>query len=67
MKTYYSIKGETLADIAFKHYGKTFGVVEKLMELNPKAIINQKVPEGTPILLPELNPVIVKKPIKVWD
>lgn len=70
-RKFYTSEGDTLDAIAYRFYGKTDGVTERLLLLNrglEKYII---LPRLTPVLLlnddelPDLKPI--RETINLWD
>lgn len=48
-------QGDTLASICWRHYGRTAGVVEPVLEANPGLALSGPIlPHGTRVTLPEL-------------
>ncbi|BFN28483.1 phage Tail Protein X [Pseudomonas sp. SCT] len=47
-------QGDTVDAICWRHYGRTAGVVEQVLEANPGlADLGPVIPHGTQVLLPE--------------
>jgi len=47
-------QGDTVDAICWRHYGRTAGVVEQVLEANPGlADLGSVIPHGTQVLLPE--------------
>ncbi|EWC40119.1 tail protein X [Stutzerimonas stutzeri] len=47
-------QGDTVDAICWRHYGRTAGVVEQILEANPGlADLGPVIPHGTQVLLPE--------------
>lgn len=48
-------QGDTLSAICWRHYGRTEGVVERVLEANPGlALAGPVLPHGTRVTLPDL-------------
>ena len=65
-----SIQGDTVDLICWKHYGKSSGVVEEVLNYNPHlSDLDPILPIGTQILLPEIssNQTNTKATIQLWD
>lgn len=64
----YAHQNETLDEIAYRTFGLTHGIVEKIYQMNPKLCEKPaRLPKGTPINIPHVLPVVRKKTIKLWD
>lgn len=62
-------QGDTLDAICWRHYGRTAGVTERVLEANPGlADLGPIIPIGTQVNLPPL-PASSETPgvIKLWD
>jgi phage tail protein X len=54
MATVYSMQGDTVDALCWRHLGVTKGVVEMVMEMNPGlSLLGLVLPDGTPVDLPE--------------
>lgn len=65
-----ALQGDTVDAIVWRVFGRTAGLVEQVLELNPGlAALGVIVPEGTEILLPE--PAAAQEPtsqrVQLWD
>ena len=53
--TAHAQQGDTLAVICWRHYGRTAGVVERVLDANPSlASAGPILPHGTRVTLPDL-------------
>lgn len=63
-----ALKYDTVDAICWRHYGRTDGAVEAVLEANPGlASHGPFLPLGTPVTLPELPPPAVKPTINLWN
>ncbi len=61
-------QGETLDAIAWRHYGRTAGVVEAVLEANPGlAALGPQLPLGTAVELPDIAPATEVALVQLWD
>lgn len=62
-------QGDTVDAICHRHLGRTAGVTEQVLEMNPGLASKGPVlPEGTPVLLPTQSTAPVQKQtIQLWD
>ena len=69
MAQYLTKDGDTIDEIAYRYYGNTKNqVVERILEANFRlADYAPILPTGVLIELPEVQPLIVKKQVKLWD
>lgn len=68
MKTIRAIQHDTVDAICWREYGRSSGVVEKVLEANPKLANFVFIPIGTEVMLPELeSPQQTKQTIQLWD
>lgn len=66
--TYISKDGETLDFICFVHYGRTAGVVEKVLTANRHlAEYGAVLPAGVRITLPQIDEPKSNQKIKLWQ
>ncbi|MBY6206880.1 MULTISPECIES: tail protein X [Halomonas] len=57
MHTVRAHQGETLDQLCYRVFGSTADITERALRLNPGlAELGPKLPEGTPILLPDAEP-----------
>jgi len=63
-------EGETLDEVCWRGLGRTAGVTEQALELNPGlADLGPQLPAGTEVILPEpaaATPA-VRETVKLWD
>lgn len=65
---YVTRDGDVLDLICWRHYGRTAGIVEKVLEANyGLAALGPIYPHSVTIFLPELPAPKVKKVINIWD
>ncbi|MDE3738596.1 tail protein X [Pseudomonas resinovorans] len=61
-------QGDTLDAICWRHYGRTAGVTEAVLEANPGlADLGAVLPLGTPIHLPPQAPQPQRRVVQLWD
>ncbi|MEJ6474145.1 tail protein X [Pseudoalteromonas piscicida] len=66
--TYITRDGDCLDLICFKHYGRSSGMVEKVLEANHGlAELGPVYPEQVSIFLPEIAKPTVSNVINIWD
>lgn len=68
-KTITALQNDTVDAICWREYGRSSGVVEAVLEANPKlAEYGVLIPMGTQVILPEiLTPTQTKQTIQLWD
>ncbi len=67
---YRSEEGETLADIAYKFYGKTFGAIEIIMQANERlSYLPTVLPLGTLIEIDIERKIdsVVSEALDLWE
>ncbi|MBK0062626.1 MULTISPECIES: tail protein X [unclassified Acinetobacter] len=69
MNTVRSIQNDTIDLICWRYYGRSLGVVEKVLEANPQlASLGVIIPVGTQVNLPDLPaPQQITQTIQLWD
>ena len=69
MQTVYAIQNDTVDAICWRYYGRTAGVVEKVLEANSSiAELGPFLPMGTAIQLPEIQTQQnTTQSIQLWD
>ena len=69
MKTIIAIQNDTVDQICWREYGRSSGIVEKVLEANPKlAEFGAFIPMGTVVVLPDIQtPQQTKQTIQLWD
>ncbi|WP_278362658.1 tail protein X [Stutzerimonas kunmingensis] len=62
-------QGDTVDAICWRHYGRTAGVVEQVLDANPGlADLGPVIPHGTQVLLPELAVRAEQRQmVNLWD
>lgn len=61
-------QGETLDALCHRHYGRTAGVVEAVLQANRGlAELGPILPHGTAVELPDLPPPPTATLIQLWD
>ncbi|MFK3649279.1 tail protein X [Lysobacter enzymogenes] len=68
----YARQGDTLDLLCWRHLGRTVGLLEMALELNPGLCqLGAILPHGTPVELPELTPstaaAAVRPLVQLWD
>ena len=68
-KTIFALQHDTVDEICWRVYGRSSGVVEKVLEANPKlAELDAFLPIGTEVTLPDIEtPQQIKQTIQLWD
>jgi len=68
-RTVYAQQHDTLDAICHRAFGRTAGVTEQMLELNPGvADLGPTLPQGTPVQLPEATPQPQRSPtVQLWD
>lgn len=68
-KTITALQNDTVDEICWREYGRSSGVVELVLEANPKlADFGVFIPMGTEITLPDIEtPQQIKQSIQLWD
>lgn len=68
-KTITALQNDTVDAICWREYGRSSGVVEAVLEANPKlAEYGAFIPMGTQVTLSEiLTPTQTKQTIQLWD
>ena len=68
MTVYVTVDGDTLDYIVWRHYGKTSGVLEQVLEQNRHLRQYDAVlPAGVQITLPIIQEKNQKQKIKIWQ
>lgn len=68
MLTYRCSDGDMLDDICHRHYGRSSGAVEAVLEANPGlADLGPVYSAGTEIILPDLDLSAEQQTVKLWD
>jgi phage tail protein X len=68
MTFYTSVDGDIVDLICYRHYGRTSGVVELVLELNRHLENYEAVlPQGVRILLPIIDDPKTKQKTKLWQ
>ena len=66
--TYTTKDGEVLDYIVWKHYGKTSGILEQVLNANRHlAEYDAVLPAGVEINLPDITPPANNQKIKMWQ
>lgn len=61
-------QGDTLDAICWRHYGRTAGVVEQVIDANPGlAELGPILPHGTAVQLPDITTQQQRKTVQLWD
>ncbi|BGI52438.1 MAG: tail protein X [Candidatus Hamiltonella defensa (Ceratovacuna japonica)] len=65
---YRTVKGQTVDEIVWKHYGKTRGATEVVLEANPGlAHYGPVLPSGLLMELPDDVPPKPGRGLRLWD
>ncbi|MDH4585645.1 phage tail protein [Pseudomonas sp. BN415] len=69
MATTIATQGDTVDAICWRHYGRTAGVTEAVLEANPGlAELGAVIPHGTTIVLPDAAPQAEQRQVvNLWD
>lgn len=69
MKEIYAIQNDTVDAICWREYGRSTGVVERVLEANPHlSEFGPFIPMGTKVQLPDiLTPQNKVQSIQLWD
>ncbi|MNG23328.1 Phage Tail Protein X [compost metagenome] len=69
MATVIAHQGDTVDAICWRHYGRTAGVTEAVLEANPGlAELGAVIPHGTSIVLPDAAPQAEQRQVvNLWD
>ena len=61
-------QGDTLDALCYRHYGRTEGVVEAVLAVNPGlAELGAVLPHGTAVELPVVASSTTSETINLWD
>ncbi len=50
----YAQQNDNLDAIIYRHFGTSYGLLEKTLQLNPKLAVNEVLEIGTPVMLPTI-------------
>lgn len=69
MKTIYALQNDTVDAICWREYGRSSGVVEKVLDANPTIVsFGPFIPMGTEVVLPDVETAQqIKQSIQLWD
>ena len=63
-----ALQGDTLDALCARHYGRTEGVVEEVLRVNPGlAELGEVIPHGTAVDLPDIDVSPVAETFNLWD
>ncbi|GAB7553119.1 tail protein X [Novosphingobium sp. 11B] len=65
-----ALEGDTVDAVCWRELGRTQGVTEQVLDLNPGiAALGPRLPAGTVLTLPELSAAApaVLETVKLWD
>lgn len=66
--TVHAAQGDTIDAICWRHYGRTAGVVEQVLDANPGlASLGPILPHGTAVQLPDINTQQQRQTVQLWD
>lgn len=61
-------QGDTVDALCWRHYGRTAGVTEAVLEANPGlADSGPIIPQGTLVLMPDEAPQPQRQMVNLWD
>ncbi|MEA9393492.1 tail protein X [Acerihabitans sp. TG2] len=64
----YALQGDTVDAICWRYYGRTQGVVEQVLAVNPRlADLGAMLPHGTTLELPDIPDAAVIESLNLWD
>lgn len=64
----HALQGDTVDALCWRHYGRTAGVTEQVLEANPGlADIGPVLPMGHEVELPDQPTQPVKRRVQLWD
>lgn len=68
-KTINALQYDTVDAICWREYGRSSGIVEKVLEANPRlAELGVVLSMGTEVILPDIEaPQQIKQTIQLWD
>lgn len=65
--TVQSLQGDTVASLCYRHYGKTQGIVEQVLDANPTlATLGITLPTGTVVTMPSPKAAPTKTTVTLW-
>lgn len=65
---YRTKQGDMIDMICHRHYGRSVGAVEAVLEANRDLSLRPAIlPPGIDVILPDLAPVPTPQPVKLWD
>ena len=68
VSTVHALQGDTLDAICWRHYGRTAGVVEQVLEANPELSSHGPIiPHGTAVQLPDITTQQQRQTVQLWD
>ena len=63
-----TLQAETVDALCWRHYGRTLGAVEAVLQANPGlASCGPILPQGTLVLMPALPAPAPKPTVSLWD
>ncbi|MNZ54091.1 Phage Tail Protein X [compost metagenome] len=66
--TVHANQGDTLDALCWRHYGRTAGVVEVVLDANPGlAALGPILPHGTAVQLPDITTQQQRQTVQLWD
>ena len=67
-KTIHALQNDTVDAICWREYGRSSGIVEKVLDANPSLAHGTFLPMGTKVILPDIEtPEQIKQTIQLWD
>ncbi|CDL87246.1 tail protein X [Xenorhabdus cabanillasii] len=62
-----AFQGDTVDLLCWRHYGRTQGVVEQVLEANPELCLTTRLTAGQCVELPDITPPPNQDIIQLWD
>lgn len=60
-------QGDTVDSLCWRHFRRTAGITEQVLELNPGLAAAAILPEGTIVKLPDTPALHSIKMVQLWD
>ncbi|MEQ1965800.1 tail protein X [Xenorhabdus nematophila] len=62
-----AFQGDTVDLLCWRHYGRTQGIVEQVLEANPDLCLSTQLAAGQWVELPDITPPPNQDIIQLWD
>ncbi|MDX7987667.1 phage tail protein [Xenorhabdus sp. 12] len=62
-----AFQGDTVDLLCWRHYGRTQGVVEQVLDANPGLCLSTQLAAGQWVVLPDITPPPHQDIIQLWD